>query len=515
MIRFILVILACLLSTGAHAKGQFSDIPVLFDGRVQPMDSFARTQLKFFSGKETLDTLSATEWLIETLLSPQTAIKREIFLFNEKHISYEALIAKNDLPEDMQYKVISYGHLILSFSMLLPIQKSNGSTETYISLQSQNPNHSTLAALHALGRTSTIFKVIHINDNGDYVSPWTMMTQGLGSPQTAPQFKAWEQLVHAYNSQDKTTWDDAISVLAKPNPRFTLERLYSLVSPVSVAIGLYITTFLLGLAGVMLASSLVQRMSIYTGTLAIFTHIALLTIRVMVLERPPVGTLYESILFVSLVLGMSGFWFRKRHTSFYALTHFATGLTLLLSFYLKPDEGDFPLLEAVLNTNFWLATHVICITIGYGWCAFVSMIAHLELWRKKSVVTPAQLQQLVIVALIFTIVGTLLGGLWADQSWGRFWGWDPKENGALMIVLWIIWLIHGKMSGHIKPVYYLAGLSFLSVIVALSWFGVNLLSVGLHSYGFIEGITLGLFTFCFAEILIISGLIFRAKRQIS
>ncbi|MGB1077004.1 MAG: cytochrome c biogenesis protein CcsA, partial [Bdellovibrionales bacterium] len=101
------------------------------------------------------------------------------------------------------------------------------------------------------------------------------------------------------------------------------------------------------------------------------------------------------------------------------------------------------------------------------------------------------------------------GGVWADQSWGRFWGWDPKENGALLIVLWLVWLIHGKMSGHVKHVYYLAGLSFLSVIVALSWFGVNLLSVGLHSYGFIEGIALGLFTFCFVEILVLSGLVYR------
>ena len=143
----------------------------------------------------------------------------------------------------------------------------------------------------------------------------------------------------------------------------------------------------------------------------------------------------------------------------------------------------------------------------------MSLIAHLELWRKKSLVSAAQRQQFVITALIFTIVGTLLGGVWADQSWGRFWGWDPKENGALLIVLWVIWLIHGNMSGHIQSTYYLAGLAFLSVIVALSWFGVNLLSVGLHSYGFIEGIALGLFMFCFLETVIIAGLVYRAKTQ--
>jgi len=118
-----------------------------------------------------------------------------------------------------------------------------------------------------------------------------------------------------------------------------------------------------------------------------------------------------------------------------------------------------------------------------------------------------------LVALLLTSVGTVLGGIWADQSWGRFWGWDPKENGALLIVLWLIWIQHGRQSGHIRPLAYVAGMAALNIIVALAWFGVNLLGVGLHSYGFTSGIASGLALFCIAETMIILLLWFLIRKQ--
>jgi ABC-type transport system involved in cytochrome c biogenesis permease subunit len=111
-----------------------------------------------------------------------------------------------------------------------------------------------------------------------------------------------------------------------------------------------------------------------------------------------------------------------------------------------------------------------------------------------------------LLALLLTTVGTILGGIWADQSWGRFWGWDPKENGALLIVLWIIWMQHGRVSGQLPTLAFTAAAAFLNVIVALAWFGVNLLSVGLHSYGFITGIATALALFCVFETALIGTL---------
>jgi len=104
------------------------------------------------------------------------------------------------------------------------------------------------------------------------------------------------------------------------------------------------------------------------------------------------------------------------------------------------------------------------------------------------------------LALFFCLFGTILGGIWADQSWGRFWGWDPKENGALFIVLWFLVLLHGRLAGILKMDGWALGHILTNVAVALSWFGVNLLNVGLHSYGFIKGVAWGLSVFCGLEL---------------
>ena len=105
------------------------------------------------------------------------------------------------------------------------------------------------------------------------------------------------------------------------------------------------------------------------------------------------------------------------------------------------------------------------------------------------------------IALFFTMFGTILGGIWGDQSWGRFWGWDPKENGALLIVMWLLMMIHLRLSGWVKAPGYALGLVLANITVALAWFGVNLLNVGLHSYGFTEGAFFNLFAFIIFEII--------------
>jgi ABC-type transport system involved in cytochrome c biogenesis permease subunit len=151
--------------------------------------------------------------------------------------------------------------------------------------------------------------------------------------------------------------------------------------------------------------------------------------------------------------------------------------------------------------------------MGYGWCIVASLLAHLYLVKTAFGKTADDLlpyiKTIALIALLFTAVGTILGGIWADQSWGRFWGWDPKENGALLIVLWLLWALHARISGNLKRIPYVTAIAALSVIVALAWFGVNLLSVGLHSYGFISGVAAALFAFVAAEAILLGALYYR------
>ena len=110
----------------------------------------------------------------------------------------------------------------------------------------------------------------------------------------------------------------------------------------------------------------------------------------------------------------------------------------------------------------------------------------------------------VAFALLFSFVGTVLGGIWADQSWGRFWGWDPKENGALLIVLWNAMILHARRAGIARERGILAMAIFGNIVTSFSWFGVNMLGIGLHSYGFMEGAFRALAVFIASQLVAIA-----------
>ena len=103
---------------------------------------------------------------------------------------------------------------------------------------------------------------------------------------------------------------------------------------------------------------------------------------------------------------------------------------------------------------------------------------------------------------MFSFVGTVLGGIWADQSWGRFWGWDPKENGALLIVIWLAIMLHARIAGVVKAKGFMSLAVFGNIVTSFSWFGVNMLGIGLHSYGFMDSAIMWLVLFSISQLLI-------------
>ena len=235
-----------------------------------------------------------------------------------------------------------------------------------------------------------------------------------------------------------------------------------------------------------------------------------LIIRMTILNRPPVSTLYESVIFVAFIAVLLGIILEIiRRDNFSVLIGELSGIILhYISFGYAADGDTFGVLVAVLNSNFWLATHVTTITTGYGTTIIASLVGHLYLLKAAFNTNKKELKSIfnimlatTFIALFFTMFGTILGGIWGDQSWGRFWGWDPKENGALLIVMWLLMMLHLKISGWVKGSGYALGLVLANITVALAWFGVNLLSVGLHNYGFTEGAAFNLLIFIIFELL--------------
>src|SRR6202030_3041275 len=213
--------------------------------------------------------------------------------------------------------------------------------------------------------------------------------------------------------------------------------------------------------------------------------------------RPPVTNLYSSALFVgwgSVLLCLFLERFYKNGIGSVCASTIGF-VTLLIAHNLQLDGDSLEMLRAVLDTNVWLATHVVMVTLGYSSVALAGFLGIIYILRglfttSFNETTASSLGRMIYgvtcFATLFSFVGTILGGIWADQSWGRFWGWDPKENGALLIVLWHAITLHARWAGSVRERGLALRTVLGNVITSLSWFGVNMLGVGLHSYGFME-----------------------------
>jgi ABC-type transport system involved in cytochrome c biogenesis permease subunit len=213
--------------------------------------------------------------------------------------------------------------------------------------------------------------------------------------------------------------------------------------------------------------------------------------------RPPVTNLYSSALFVGwgsvvlcLVLEVT---FRNAIGT--AAAGIIGGVTLIIAHHLALAGDTLEMMRAVLDSNFWLATHVVVVATGYASTFLAGVLAVIYvlrgvLTRTLDKATADSLARMVYgivcFAMLFSFVGTVLGGIWADQSWGRFWGWDPKENGALIIVIWNALILHARWGGLVKQRGLMCLAIFGNIMTSWSWFGTNMLGIGLHSYGFTQ-----------------------------
>jgi ABC-type transport system involved in cytochrome c biogenesis permease subunit len=312
------------------------------------------------------------------------------------------------------------------------------------------------------------------------------------------------------------------------------------------------------------AFMIANRSGLWLAIALLLIHTWAIAGRIYISGRPPVTNLYSSAIFIGWAAVLGGIVlesvFRLGFGNMVAaLAGFAT---LRIAYGLMSDGDTLGVLEPVLDTAFWLATHVVCITLGYAATYLAGLVAlfyiisgsRVGLFTIGVMLLPACLLMLaqgfllsliiagamavmsmgcfavgiamlkgsmsfefqellrkqlvrviygtVCAAMFLSFVGTVLGGLWADDSWGRFWGWDPKENGALIIVLWNALILHARWDGLVRD----KGLAVLAVlgniVVSWSWFGVNELGVGLHAYGFTEGRLFWLLTICLTQLII-------------
>ena len=272
------------------------------------------------------------------------------------------------------------------------------------------------------------------------------------------------------------------------------------------SLAFYLLSFLLMAATWLAPKSKFLRRGVW-GSVSIATLLLIvgITVRCIIRERPPVVTLYDTILFitsVSVLVSLVMEWMTRQRIGIGVATVLGVfGMFLAGRYELKEvaTAGDtMANVVAVLDTNYYLAIHVTTITMGYAGGLLAAGIAHVWIlgqffgYRRGDSAFYRSITRMVYgvvcFCLLFSVFGTIMGGVWANDSWGRFWGWDPKENGALLICIWMLLALHARMGGYIKQ----RGLAVMAVlggvVVSISWWGVNLLNVGLHSYGFTSGV---------------------------
>ncbi len=333
----------------------------------------------------------------------------------------------------------------------------------------------------------------------------------------------FSRMLNAYKSEKKDyegfnqAVDDQIALSAAypigglSSSKVGLERWMQSNAPHIRSMIFYVLALVLGLVFLATGDHRLRNATWGVLLVAFLVHSVALVSRIYITGRAPVINIYSSAVFIGWAAVLGGLVidriFRLGFGNLLAAT--AGALTLLVANGLS--SGDtMPVLQAVLDTQFWLATHVLSVSLGYvatlvaGFLGIGYLAAN---WLGASDGGKRSIYRMIYgsacFGILFSTIGTILGGLWPDDSWGRFWGWDPKENGALMIVLWNALILHARWDKMVGQRGFAALAVIGNVMTAWSWFGTNQLGIGLHSYGFTSGALITLIVFVVAHILFV------------
>jgi ABC-type transport system involved in cytochrome c biogenesis permease subunit len=544
---------------------EFGRLPVVYEGRVKPFDTVARNMLRYLSGKQTfLDETGkapkkgqpAIKWFLDVIARPDLARKHKIFRIENLDV-LETMGLKR--REGFRYSIAEFGPKIdeMERQARLALELEPGKASVYqkklIELYKKyrlvelvglsfdppqlRPDHAeedlkmAMRQLAALSRMQAPLAVPPDAVDGQWETFTAAWFNGLKDHvrglQPSPAMVDMTSMIVAYSKDDAKTFNSELAKyqvwLADHKPegyngkKVAYEEFFNVFEPFYGALLLYPVAFVLVALGWLGWTSTFNRAAFWLIVLALCVHTFALASRVYISGRPPVINLYSTAVFIGwggVILGLILEMVYRLGIGIVIASIAGFATLLIANFLAAMNDGDtLGVLQAVLDTQFWLATHVVCINLGYATTYIAGLLGALYILR--GVFTPSLSSDVskdlgrmiygsVCFAMFFSFVGTVLGGLWADDSWGRFWGWDPKENGALMIVLWNALVLHARWGGMVKERGVAALAVVGNVVTSWSYFGVNELGVGLHSYGFTEGVLLALGIFSLSQLAIVA-----------
>ena len=477
--------------------------------------------------------LTATDWLLNLILDPQAGKDLKIFNIRNPEVVSSLFL---DWTNEHKY---SYNEIIPGLKnqieLITVIDEKDDSDRSTFEKQLIELSHNAIVfeELSFMKNIKLIPPALH-DENAVWQSPFDFIISGVTPAYHQEEIlNSLQAYLAARFQENNDEMNNALvvykSIIADlPISSLDIKKLkdetwMNEVGLFVKSLAFYILSFLLIGISWMVMPRFFRNISFISLVIGFLIHGYGIFLRMQIMGRPPVSTLYESVIFVSFILLLLAITLEYFRADGLGVFIGSVGGSILhfVGFSYAADGDTLGMLVAVLDSNFWLATHVTTITIGYGASLVAGFIGHLYLIQ--NIIDPSNNKKLksifnnlfgmTLFALFFTLFGTILGGIWADQSWGRFWGWDPKENGALLIVLWQLLMIHSRLAGIVKPPLFALGMGLNNIIVALAWFGVNLLQVGLHSYGFDDGVAKNLYIFILFEVILCTGLYYLPRMR--
>ncbi|MBY0517095.1 MAG: cytochrome c biogenesis protein CcsA [Bacteriovoracaceae bacterium] len=451
-------------------------MPVRAGGRVKPMLVLADETLRFVTGSSKYGDESATMTFCK-LSYDGLGIASNIDLpVKVEHVEAKALLGMK--PDDTS----------IPFSLLS--QKTEDIRMAHMKIKENN------SYKKELNKIMNRVQIVQNTINGQI---WTL-PEVIGSKVTWVPLAEFltEQKMAALKAQHADPFS-ALYQTAKAdfikaeNDHFMREYFYQKAQ-------FFLWGLLLGIIALAVAFAVPKDWIAITLTSAlILLEVSGMVLRVLISGRAPITNMYETVMFSgfgALVISFILFLIKRERLFLIGGLAYNVLCLMMMKFANGMLDPSISPLVPVLRDNFWLSTHVTTVILSYAALALSWILANVVLARqvfKGS--TPAQtrfqMEQIytcIKVGVVLLSAGVILGGVWADYSWGRFWGWDPKETWSLIVLLVYMAILHGRYTNWITPARFvpLAAGAFMSVMMA--WFGVNyILATGLHSYGFSEG----------------------------
>ena len=550
--RFFVTLLCLLLSGVCFAQNadmpaadsssldfkQWGLLAIQDGGRRKPVDTFARETLIKITGRSTYTsgakTWQATDFILSMLLDTHDWKKEPMIL-----VSLGDLRRRLGLPEQQRQ---------FSFTQLTALPELNALANQAHALRKaekpldrvQNEVMSVTERLSLFARVMDGSAFLLAPAREKTTDPWIVppaFAQYYNEQQFVPVQTQLQTMANAYVKGDSFAFSRAANQL-RDNLRQLSPKIYPDESQLRLEYfynnwdGFYRAAWCYGVALLLLGiayarsrdrGSILSKIGVSLAVVGLLFHASGIVMRCLIAGRPPVTNMYESIIWVSFAVSFFGMIFFARYrTPVYLLAALPVSLVALLLVHQMPIAmpSSIDPLVPVLRDNFWLTIHVLTITLSYAAFALAMGFGHILLFRYARNPVSARADQsmhfwlyrVLQLGVILLAAGTILGGVWANYSWGRFWGWDPKETWALIALLCYILTLHGRLAGW----WTQFGLVVASVVcflaVLMAWYGVNfVLGKGLHSYGFGIGGETYVGGFVIADLLFVGFAIWRYR----